>query len=336
MKRLLAELIGLIVCLLLAEILVRGFVPTLYIERGLWYHSDVGWKLNLIKTQADKIKVIAVGDSTVLDGFNAIQFDSIYKEQTGNNTYSFNLGTSNASPTVVNFNLQHAYLNQLHPQAIIYPVALSNLTPSSNVDWSPLFNQSIMEPTISGRNKSVLANIDLWLLENSALYRLRGSVSHFVANPAQWPFNPVQPFDNRGFASLKTQFSKTKPVLVKELQTKIKKAFENYQTDSSAFRQLEKIVAYAEKNGIKIYIVAQPPNPRLIAYLPHGKADYEAFLSLMDEFCQKHSLPLLTTNLDQWSQMVNDDNYADFRHLNGSGAAIFTQMVAEWYSRVAP
>jgi hypothetical protein len=204
------------------------------------------------------------------------------------------------------------------------------------VDWSPFFNQSIMESAISGRNKSVLANINFWLLENSELYRLRGSVSHFVANPAQWPFNPVQPFDNRGFASLRTQFSKTKPALVKEMQTKIKTAVGNYKTDTSAFRQLEKIAAYAKKSGIKLYIVAQPPNPRLITYLPHGKADYEAFLSQMDEFCQKQSLPLLTTSLDQWSQMVSDDNYADFRHLNGSGAAIFTQMVAEWYSQVAP
>jgi hypothetical protein len=333
MKRFKVEIVGVIVCLLLAELLVRTAVPRADIEKGLWYSEDVAPKLALLQAQGKKVKVLVLGDSAVNDAFNPIVFDRAYKELTGKSTYSFNAAIAGAYTSIVSFYSRTVYPRYLKPDAIIYPITLMDLSRPGNASQPEAFQISLMENALAKRNSSLLGKIDFWLLENSLLYRSRAFFRRYIANPTSSFFNDPK-IDKRGFKAFTTRLSKLTPDQLKKVRAdaanrSIKKL------NPGMIRQLELIIKNAKDRNIKFYLVADPLNPHMIDFLPNGIKDYENFVATLKSVANKYDVPLWTIDMKTWDQHITDADYRDYGHMNRYGAEKFTRMIAEWYAAVS-
>jgi lysophospholipase L1-like esterase len=97
--------------------------------------------------------------------------------------------------------------------------------------------------------------------------------------------------------------------------------------------QLNALIEYAQAQGCKVYLVAMPAMPKLIAFLPHGRADYDLFAQTLQSVSQKYAVPLMTFDPTHWVDNFSENNYRDYWHMNDSGAQIFTHLVADWYAQ---
>jgi hypothetical protein len=84
----------------------------------------------------------------------------------------------------------------------------------------------------------------------------------------------------------------------------------------------------------RVIVVEVPLHPSIFAFLPHGQADYDAFLEQAGGVIQTAGLPSLWAT--SVPQSIPDAGWSDRFHLNETGAAAYSRALGLWLADAAP
>jgi len=331
-KRLLPEIIGGTALLIAAEIIIRLVVPPVFIERGIWYNPTVAWKV-LYLQQPEQLDLLFLGDSTVRDSLDPTRFDAEVKATTGKLIRSFNGGLSAADAGITSFYARKVYPLYAHPKAVLYAVGVGDLfedNPNA-LAAKASFDASTMENALN--DTGLLQSVNLWLLEHSMLFRIRGSVVQLFSDPLRWSTGDAQPFDEQGYQATSSRLPDASAAELTVMNDFFRSSLNHYQIDPSMVIQLDNMIEYEQAQGTKVYLVAMPAMPQLFTFLAHGRADYDSFVQALEAVSEKYGVPLMTFDPAHWADNFSENNYRDYWHMNDSGAQIFTRLVADWYTK---
>ena len=293
-------------------------------------HYQLGHKLALLDALIEKdgpIDCITVGSSMVDVGFDPDAFQNGYQEVTGRDIHCFNFGID-ASSAASAAALVKILVEDYHPRLLIfgtdardYAVAVEDPDAAVVLDtpWVQ-YRQGKFSPVG-------------WLLENSYFYRYRqhlGRLFRFsfdgtlrsqtkanfeILHNGFTPINKVSTYINAPPAPDDDSFEVT-------YYTRI---YFSYRMLEDNLNALEQLVSH---NGTQtqVVVVEMPVSDGLYSFFGNGETDYNRFVAQVDEMASLHQIPFWRTEpLD----MIPDDGWFDYSHLNTTGAKIFSTWLGQ-------
>jgi hypothetical protein len=297
-------------------------------------HYQLGHKLFLLDESVQKngpVDCIMLGSSIVDTGFDPAAFETGYKEITGRDIHCFNFGidaASAASTAAVTRILVEDY----HPRLLIIGTdARDYAVPRSDPDPAVVLNT----PWVAYRQGDL--SLEGWLIENSYLYRYRqhlGRLARFQFEGTVWAntklnyeilpngFTPVSKVStyindppNTGDESFEVTYN-----------TRI---YSSYQMLHENLDALESVLSYQE-SGRQVMLVEMPVADGLYYFFGNREADYSRFINRVDELAALHHVPFWQTG---HRDLIPDNGWLDYSHLNKTGAEIFSTWLGQEIGR---
>jgi hypothetical protein len=293
-------------------------------------HYQLGNKLALLEALIEKdgpIDCIMVGSSMVDVGFDPDAFQNGYQEVTGHDIHCFNFGID-ASSAASAAALVKILVEDYHPRLLIfgtdardYAVAIEDPDAAVVLDT----------PWVQYRQgKFSLAG---WLLENSYFYRYRQHLGRLF----QFSFDGTLRSQTKvnfeillnGFTPINkvSTYINSPPVPDNDSfeVTYYTRIYSSYRMLEDNLDALEQLVSH---NGTQtqVVVVEMPVSDGLYYFFGNGEADYNRFVARVNEMASLHQIPFWRTEpLD----MIPDDGWFDYSHLNTTGAKIFSTWLGQ-------
>ena len=297
-------------------------------------HSQLGYKLALLNVLARKtgqIDCIMLGSSMVDNGFNPSAFETGYREMTGRDIHCFNFGID-ASTAASTAALVRIIVEDYRPNLLIlgtdprdYAVAREDPDPAVVLNT----------PWVAYRQGDF--SLDGWLLEHSYLYRYRqhlGRLARFQFEGTLWSdtkadneilfngFNPlskVSTYINDPPSPNDESFEVT-------YYTRI---YSSYQMLRENLEGLDSSLDYNE-SVTHVILLEMPVADGLYYFFGNGKVDYDRFVVRVNELTRLHGVPFWRTEPPDF---IPDNGWADYSHLNITGAEIFSTWLGQYVGR---
>jgi hypothetical protein len=298
-------------------------------------HYQLGHKLALLDAEVKRngpVDCIIVGSSMVDVGFDPDSFQRSYHEMAGRDISCFNFGidASSAASTAA---LVKILVEDYHPSLLIIGTDARDYA-VPHMDRDPA---AILEtPWIQYRQGRF--SLDGSLTEHSYFYRYRQHLSrlmHFNFENTLWsetklrfeilvngytPIDKVADYINDPPAPGDDSFE----------VVYYSRIFKPYQMLDENFYALQNIMEY---NGseTQVIVVEVPVSDGLYYFFGNGEADYNLFVSRVNQLADLHQVPFWRTEtLDS----IPDDGWSDYSHLNVTGAEIFSTWLGEQVARL--
>jgi hypothetical protein len=293
-------------------------------------HYQLGHKLSLLDAAIKNngpVDCIMVGSSMVDVGFNPDFFQKGYRDITQRDIHCFNFGidaTSAASTSA----LAKIVVEDYHPRLLLVGTdARDYVLPLDDPDVSVILET----PWVRYRRGDFL--LDGWLTEHSYFYRYRQHLSQLIRlnlNNTLWsetnlsykiiqngftPINIVSTYINDPPAPDDTSFE----VLY------YKRIYSSYQVLKVNLAALEQMVNINGSNT-QVVLVEMPVSDGLYYFFGNGQVDYNRFISQVSGVASKHQVPFWQT---EPLNMIPDDGWSDYSHLNTNGAELFSTWLGQ-------
>jgi hypothetical protein len=297
-------------------------------------HYELGYKLALLSALARKtgyVDCIMLGSSTVDAGFDPAVFETGYKQMTGRDIHCLNFGID-ASTTASTAALVRIVVEDYHPRLLIIGTDPRNYAvPREDLDPAVILNT----PWVAYRQGNF--SLEGWLLDISYLYRYRqhlGRLARFQFDGTLWS-NTKMNYEIRpnGFSPLsKVSTYINAPPNPKDDSFEViyyTRIYSSYHILPENLEGLQSILDYNE-SGIPVILVEMPASDGLYYFFGNREADYNRFLTQVAELAAMHHVPFWRTEpLD----FIPDDGWADYSHLNKTGAEIFSTWLGQQVGR---
>ncbi len=291
-------------------------------EPYLWgCQQIVAYKINHCKElfsqpeHIGKLKIVSMGDSFCVTGFNPFRFDKYFNES----TITYNFGIVGSAIRSQSFYIEKVIIPQIAPDAIIWVLNTpSDFSSHENTLTQELLilNSSMVRYYSGDINNMNLEEIfNMLFLKFSRLYKYR------ITFIPEW-LNPelkaeIESYDkmySRGFRYTYKIYEEDPPdfrILISKIEY-----------DTFAGNKFMEIINLCEEKEIKYLVVNNPHYYKYIGYnytnqlfkqLP--KENYVNFNNLNSTFC-------------------NNKFYNDVLHLNLYGALIYTNLVAKKFKAI--
>jgi hypothetical protein len=297
-------------------------------------HYQLGHKLALLNVLARKtghVDCIMLGSSMVDTGFDPAAFETGYREMTGRDIHCFNFGI-NASSAASTAALTRIVVEDYHPRLLIIGTdARDYAVPREDPDPAVVLNT----PWVAYRQGEF--SLEGWLLDISYLYRYRqhlGRLARFQFEGALWsntklnyeilpngftPLSKVSTYINDPPNPEDDSFEVT-------YYTRI---YSSYQMLHENLEGLESKMEY-NQSGIPVILVEMPVSDGLYYFFGNRESDYNRFLTRVGELATLHHVLFWQTEpLD----FIPDNGWADYSHLNKTGAEIFSTWLGQQVGR---
>jgi hypothetical protein len=293
-------------------------------------HSQLGYKLALLDAEVRKngpVDCIAVGSSTIDVGFDPDAFQMGYQEVAGQDIRCFNFGID-ASSSISAAVLTGILVEEYHPRLLIFGTdARDFAVQREDQDTAVVLDT----PWIRYRE----GNFSLagWLLDHSYLYRYRqhlGRLARFNFEGTLWSRTTMSfELHPDGFNPIPTvaTYINDPPAGEDDSYEVVyyNRIYSTYRVLDENIAALERIMNY---NGseVKVIVVEMPISDGLYYFFGNGESDYNRFVTRVDELANLHQVPFWRTEpLD----MIPDDGWSDYSHLNVAGAEIFSTWLGQ-------
>ena len=297
-------------------------------------HYELGYKLVLLNGIARKtghVDCIMLGSSMVDTGFDPAAFEMGYREMTGRDINCFNFGI-NASSAASTAALTRIVVENYQPRLLLIGTdARDYAIPREDPDSSVVLNS----PWVAYRQGEF--SLEGWLLDTSYLYRYRqhlGRLVRFQFKDTLWSNT------NLNYEILTNGFTPLSKVgtFINELPdpqnvsfnvTYYTRIYSSYQMLPENLEGLESIMEY-NQSGIRVILVEMPVSDGLYYFFGNPTSDYNQFLTRVGELATRHHVPFWQTEpLD----FIPDNGWADYSHLNKTGAEIFSTWLGRQVGR---
>ena len=288
-------------------------------------HFQLGHKLTLLDALVKKngsVDCIALGSSMIDVGFDPEAFEQGYRQVSGKDIRCFDFGID-ASSAVSAAALAEILVEDYHPHLLIFGTdARDYAVRSADRDAAVILES----PWIQYRQGKL--SLEGWLLEHSYLYRYRqhvGRLIRFNFSGTLWsqtksdflilpngftPMSKVGTYINRPPAAGDSSFEVT-------YYTHI---FSSYQMLNENVVALDSILSH-HGSETQVLVLEMPVSDGLYFFFGDGHADYNKFVSQVSKLASLYHVPFWRTEpLD----LIPDDGWSDYSHLNTKGAKILS------------
>jgi hypothetical protein len=319
----------------IAEIIVRSntFQSILREPEMGSSHYQIGRKLarlDAIVENSGPIDCLIVGSSMVDVGFDPRSFREGYKNGGEQDIRCFNFGID-ASTAASSAAIAKVLIDDYQPRLLIYGTdARDYAVPSEDKDPAVILESNWI------RYRTGHFTLDGWLLEHSYLYRYRfilSGLSRFdLEDTLRSQTRLTFEIRSDGFTPLTTVATyindQPDPQDDSFEVTYNTRLFSSYKILEENLTALENIMSYNEQ-GTQVIIIEMPVSDGLFYFFGNGTDDFQRFTAQVDQLANAHQVPFWqTTTLD----MIPDDGWFDYSHLNTTGAAIFSNWLGQQVS----
>jgi hypothetical protein len=322
-----------VVILIIAELVLR--VPPVVNalpdpEPTLWHAELIQTKLDYFKAfeEEQDIDVLFLGNSTMQAGLNPDAFDLARMQQVDTSMVgSFN-GSIEGMPPFGTSMFLDIYLRYSNPEVIIYGITPQDL--NGNSPWAADITDRVKHApmALAESQRGIKGRSIDFFLNHSNLYRYRLVLYRLVLGDQSVFEQPSIYFDERGYHSIDFRLSS---VPAEERGVYYNSAgVVNYDIDGLQSESFEEIIQKIQEAEIELIIVNMP-----LADDYYGNfdslEDYDAYYEALVEITEKYELPLIDLETVPDSIRFDDDEFADFNHLNEYGAQRFSEYLGQQF-----
>ena len=293
-------------------------------------HYQLGNKLALLETAIKKngpIDCLMIGSSIVDLGFDPDAFRKGYQEQTGQGIHCFNFGID-ASSAASAAALARILIEDYHPRLLIVGTDARDFVVSPE---DP--DAAVILQTAWVRYRLGDFSLAGWLTEHSYLYRYRQQLSNLVRfnfdgalRSATTTRFEILPNGFSPFTTVATYINDPPNPEDDSFEvTYYTRIFSDYRMLDDNLEALEQIM---DQNGLgtQVIIVEMPIADGLYYFFGHGESDHQLFIDRIEELSVAHGVTFWQTeSLD----LIPDDGWVDYSHVNTKGAAIFSSWLGQ-------
>ena len=288
-------------------------------------HYQLGHKLALLDAMVrdrGSVDCIMVGSSMVDVGFDPDAFQSGYQAIAGRDIHCFNFGVDASSATSTAA-IVRILIEDYQPRILIFGTdARDYAVASEELDAAVILDSSWIQ------YRQGNFSLEGWLTDISYFYRYRqhlSQLSRFNFEGTLWsqtkmnyeilingftPINKVSTYINSPPAPDDDSFEV-------RYYTRI---FSSYRMLEENLDALEQISSHSGSKT-QVIIVEMPVSNGLYYFFENGESDYNRFIVQVNKMAGMQQVPFWRTEpLD----MIPDDGWSDYSHLNTTGAEIFS------------
>jgi len=287
-------------------------------------HYQLGRKLvrlDALSKHEGPIDCLIIGSSMVDGGFDPQAFDEGYKQASGQNIHCFNFGID-ASTAASAAALAQILVEDYQPRLLIYGTdARDYAVPPEDKDPAAILESDWIQYRL-GR-----FSLNGWLIEHSYFYRYRYQLfrlSHFQLETLR--SYGIMPDGFTPLTKVSTYINDPPDPQDNSFEVRYNHAiFSSYEMLAENLDALERIMDHNQP-GTQVIITEMPVANGLFYFFGNGKDDYYRFVNRVDKLAQAHRVPFWQTDaLD----MIPDNGWFDYSHLNTTGAAIFSHWLGQ-------
>jgi hypothetical protein len=293
-------------------------------------HYQLGRKLarlDAIIKNSGPIDCLILGSSMVDVGFDPHAFREGYKEATGQDIHCFNFGID-ASTAVSAAAIAQILVEDYRPRILIYGTDARDYAVASE-DNDP----AVILESNWVRYRLGHFSLDGWLLDHSYFYRYRHylfrlsrlyleetlrsqtTLNYEITADGHTPLTTVSTYINDPPDPKDDSFEVTYTFSI----------FSSFEMLEENLDALERIMAHNNQET-QVIITEMPVADGLYYFFGNGKDDHQRFLTQVGQLAQAHQVPFWqTTALD----LIPDDGWVDYSHVNTTGAAIFSNWLGQ-------
>lgn len=268
------------------------------------------------------VDCIMIGSSMVDGGFDPDHFQEAYQNVARQDIRCFNFGID-ASTAASSAALARILVEDYRPQLLIFGTDPRDYAvPSYDRDPAAVLDS----PWVKYRQGDF--SLEGWLQEHSYLHRYRQHFSRLARFQFEGTLSSrtqsASPTLPNGFTP-RTEVSDyiNEPYNPQDDSYEVvyySRIYSNYQMLDENLVALEKIMSYNGR-GTQVIVVEMPVANGLYYFFGNGQADYERYIARVSELASLHNIPFWRTEpLD----LIPDDGWSDYSHLNDKGAGIMS------------
>ncbi len=324
----------LVALLLSGEILLRlpavaGSLPRP--ETTLWHAPLIDAKMQYFRefARARKLDVLFIGNSTVQCGIDPETFDEIRGNSMPSRGGSFNGGIEGLPPFGVRLFLD-IYLSYSHPAVVIYGFSPQDLNSAS--PWAQNVTDRVQSAPleIAEARRGIRGELAHFFLRYSLVYRYHFLLHQWILRGGQSPPTQSVYFDRRGFDAQRKKLSSIASTQRNILRNRA--GILNYNLEGLQRDELVRLIERCRQSNIEVILVNMPLAKGYLGNLDRP-SDYTSYLSTLEQLSAEYHIRFW--NLENRPPVyINDDEFSDLNHLNGTGALKLTRMLAARFKTI--
>lgn len=285
-------------------------------------HGQLGSKYARLQTlvlEVGHVECIAIGSSTVDQAFNPIAFAAAFQAETERSLTCFNFAIDAIVPAA-SHQIAAILIADFQPDLLIVGTDARDLTIAEN-EW----DVTVITETPWVRYRSGQFSVRGWLTEHIYVYRYGQQIKQLIQGNLAEALRPVTPpaialGQNPKAVTGWRVGSGEIPNQDEALLTYYRDRLGDFRIlpeNTAGLRQIMNI----NSPHTQVIVVEMPVTPDYLRFFRDPDADYDAFLTHLHQLAYAHHTPFWTT-LEL--NLIPDDGWFDFSHVNVVGADIFS------------
>jgi hypothetical protein len=284
-------------------------------------HFERQWhRLETYANSGNQIECIALGNSMILNGFNPQIFSQNFHQASGWSIHCFNFGVDALTP-VSAAALAQILVDTYHPKLLIFGTDARDFAISQESDET-----KVITDTAWVRYRLGNFSIEGWIIDHSYLYRYRRAIANLTH------------LDLGQTGDIKRHSSGFEPLdIVADIITPPNpdddayhiqyyySVLNQYRIQGENQEALQQIFGQRE-NGTIVVVVEMPVPDTYFSFFAHPETDYRSFMTVLSEITSDHNVLLFESTRED---LIPDDGWADYSHVNNKGAVIFSEWLGQ-------
>lgn len=300
-------LASLVAVLLVVEAAVR-LVAAGFPEPVTWYHEIAQAKVEQLAERDDDLDYVFIGTSQTYHGVDPEVID----RRLG--TRSYNAAIPAGIPPIQRRWLEDAVLPHRGVDTVVWPISSIDLNAARPQEVTPLYDESFEV------RHGVLADVDRWLSERSAVFRHR----RVLTDSRSW-FDADDPVDRA--RDVLHASGKRRPGRANTSEAERRRirrdVIGEFEVGGRMSDDIRRTVAALRERNVDVVFVWLPQAPRFLDLLPDRSADADA-----EREARRIAAELDVSFIDVSDGYGNED-FSDFTHLSGEAAQRLSATVAD-------
>ena len=274
---------------------------------------------NLTKSGV-QLQCIALGNSMILNGFEPQVFSQSFYEQTGQELHCFNFGVDALTPVSAN-GLAQVLIDTYRPQLLIFGTDARDYAVNPDMEETTVISEMAWLQYRLGS-----FNLTGWLLEHSYLYRYRYSLVDLMRLSINRKSEPL--INQYGFEAYDATLNVTTPPDPNDNSFGVQyyyKTLDRYTVRTENQQALAGILA-RQSESTTLLVIAMPVPDTYFYFFDNPSDDYNQFINALKATTANYNVLFLET---AHLQLIPNDGWADYSHLNNKGAVIFSKWLGK-------
>lgn len=329
-KTLLLTLAFFVLFYLGGEFLARTKFMQTFIIRQTWNSRHIPFerqlsRLHTLAAQEGAPDCIFLGNSMVWLGFDPEAFQEGYQRKTGDTLRCFNFGVDGMPASNAGV-LAEILIADFHPSLLIYGADARDLAVPADAEDAQVLSEMAWWKYRSGKYAPAG-----WFIEHSYLYRFRPALKRLFRMDDQYTkfgdwdkstaqrygFDPVE-----RVGDIQNSPDPNDPDMHIQYYYSL---LSEYIIHAENLAGLQQVLRAGKMEG-EIVLVEMPVPDTYVDFMGNGEEDYREFIKTVDLAANSNQVLFLRAR--SWN-VVPQDGWVDYSHLNAKGAKIFSRTLGE-------